>query len=155
LLVGEHHFQFYFLQWPTSKRRGPPTTNRDLFVVDFVDVTSSAQTGSNPDIETERIAASFERPTGVKPPRLALTIATGGWAWRSWIICASVTFCLRSRVFELFLRPLFIGLRRAIGCRIKVALDAGFVGSILLALVITLFKSSSLGADQQCKGKGK
>jgi hypothetical protein len=35
------------------------------------------------------------------------------------------------------LRPLLIGLRRAIGCRVKVALDAGFIGSVLLALVIT------------------
>jgi hypothetical protein len=75
-----------------------------------------------------------------------------GWGWRGLPIGSSAIFCLRSRVFELFLRLLLIDLRRAFGCRTKVAFYAGFVGSILLALVITLRESSSLTADHQCKG---
>jgi hypothetical protein len=68
-------------------------------------------------------------------PRLAvrLMIARIG-ARRSPPISASVAFCLRSRVFELFLRPLLISLRRALGCRTQVAFGPGFIGGILLAL---------------------
>jgi hypothetical protein len=70
-------------------------------------------------------------------------------------VSARVGFGLRSRVFELFLRRVLIGLRRALGCRAKVAPDPYFVGSILLAFVITLRESSGLCADQKRKGDAK
>jgi hypothetical protein len=70
-------------------------------------------------------------------------------------ISADAIFCLCGGLFELFLRPLLISLRRVFGCPNEVALDARFVGGILLAFVIALRERSSLGANQQGKGDAK